>query len=177
MGFLDLFRAKDPTDQWPVHTPVPLVFDLARISLNGVRFGQPYEALITFGRPEKPQPVKTGDFCYFSSGFVVQVSGGKIAGMSFVFQDETREGFVPCRLTLQVPGQSTLPLSPETIEQTIVRLLGPPPEHDTDADETLFFYRFNSCNIELELTLAGFLKRFNAFPPSTNNQPPTIATP
>lgn len=168
MSILDFFFYKDPIAHWPKHVRTDIFFDMGKFTVNGAKLGEHYEALQVFGHPDNPKAVKVQQFCYFASGFVVEMSENKTDFVAFVFQDDFQEGFQECALTLRLPGPKPANLSSNTTRQELEQLLGPPQHEDTDAEETILSYKRHGVELELELTLEGRLKRVNIFRPDIN---------
>lgn len=134
---------------------VLLVADLDRFELNGVGFGEPVEELRFLG------PSASGAFDYPAKGLQLDVdSAGRLDGLALALRrgayldQASPERVREFSGRIRVRGRDWAP-NELNGESDFVVAWGQPYWRDTDEDETLVFFEFGRCEVQVELTLDG----------------------
>jgi hypothetical protein len=143
MSLLDLFRRKDPTDDWPECRPAALVFDIGRGELNGIPLGAPMSALRALGRPGNARPQRMFQWDFAPLGLEVRPDQhGRIVLFTCFFQaylGDTELGrypdFQPCRLSFRFADGTLRELTADTPRARIEAFLGPLTQKAEGSDE------------------------------------------
>lgn len=153
----------DPTRHWPVRKPARLEFDLEARALNGVAFGDRFDRLEAFGKPDNARPVYFHIFKYIEHGIAVEIEDELVDYFSFVFADEIDDEFRSPTVRFRLDPSKTVELSRKTTKSDIVAVFGTPLTDDIDEYEILLVYETCGLKLEFELNLSENLKRLNIF--------------
>lgn len=136
MGLLDLFRAPDPTADWPPAQPRPLTLDFVNGDLEGLRMGMPWTELVRFGRPANRQPAPEMHLVYPGLGVYFQVHDGRVVDAVFELRDTdifgstaecARHGaFTPPCLRIVQPDGGVMEPTAATTPEEVRRRFGEP---------------------------------------------------
>ena len=129
------FFRRDPAAKWPVVAPVPLCFDTATGTLNGVALGAPATALVQFGRPDNRGATHAGEYEYRALGLTVQAYKGYVDTFVFRFHDPNWLDFGACALEILVARGRALPLTGATYQADLERALGRPKSLSAEGGE------------------------------------------
>jgi hypothetical protein len=172
MSLLDwlLWRRPDPTVDWPDFCPRTLEFDLPRQRFGPLRFGDELEAARPLGRPDlfRWQSAAYCELIYARGGFELTLEAGRFTYLAFYLGPDRclprhpQLRFAEPRLVGWRPEKVCL--SGSTDAAQLRDQLGPPEAEDVDEDETILSYTRAGVAMELELSPAGRLKRWNLFP-------------
>jgi hypothetical protein len=164
-----LFR-RDPSVQWPVVEPVPLRFDPAARTLNGLPLGAPTAALIQFGRPDDPREARNGIYEYRALGLTIGAEGGQVEWFAFSFGDPARADHSPCTLYVPLPEGGALELTTATRLRDVELALGRPERRTDDNGERIVEFQVAASWLEFAVTLDGRLLALDVdlLPPRAN---------
>ncbi len=154
----------DPTRHWPVRKAARLEFDLEARALNGIAFGDRFDRLEAFGKPDNSRPVYFNLFKYIEHGITVEIDAERVDYFSFIFADEMDDEFRSPTVRFRLTPSKTVELSRKTTKSDILGYFGKPQADDTDEYEILLVYETGGLKLEFELTLSEGLKRLNVFP-------------
>lgn len=162
-----LFRRGNPTNDWQRSAHLSLSASLDVPEFKGLPLGASFDRVSDLGRDDA---VEFGSHCYYDLGVAIERSNeNSISGFTIVLLDEEGDKFQPYRGELLWQGEPLdyLQLTQENLAET----LGEWYWIDTDEDESIIFYEFPSHEIQIELTLSGYIKRFLVY------QEPMLADP
>jgi len=154
----------DPAEHWPVRKPARLEFDLETCALNGIAFGDRFERLELFGKPDNARPVYYQLFKYIGHGMVVEIENGLIDYISFIFADEIDDEFRSPTVRFRSDAAKAAEMSKATMKSDVIDFFGEPEMIDADEFEILLVYEIGALKLEFELNLSEGLKRLNVFP-------------
>lgn len=143
MSLFDLFRRKDPTEDWPDCQPAALVFDVGRGELNGIPLGATMSALRALGRPGNRRPDRIFQWHFAPLGLEVKPDKhGRIVLFTCFFQayfGDTELGtypdFQPCRLSFRFADGTLWEVTADTPRARIEAFLGPLTQKPEGSDE------------------------------------------
>jgi len=153
----------DPTQDWPIGTLNDLLFDLGNQCLNDIHFGDSFESLKRFGKPDNKKPFYYNVFQYFNKGLIIEIDALGIDYFGFLFENGGEPGFHPASVNMVFPPSRRLELSDACHIRSITDFLGHPEQIDKDEEEIILFYELNGMKIEFEMNLHEMLKRVNVY--------------
>lgn len=154
----------DPTEHWPAQKPARLEFDLEARALNGVVFGDRFDRLEVFGKPDNARPVYFNIFKYIEHGITVEIDDECVDSFSFIFADEMDDEFKSPTVRFRITPSKTAELGRKTTKSDILTVFGTPMTDEADEYEILLVYETGGLKLEFELNLSEGLKRLNVFP-------------
>ncbi len=149
-----LFRRGNPTNRWQRIADLSLAADLSFPALNGITLGSPLERISFLGRNDDTQ---FGTLCYYDLGLGVdRAPDGTFSGFTVVLADELND-FRPFRgkLLWHEGRIRTTDLRLDRLQN----VFGEWYWLDADEDELTAFFEFPHYEMQLEMTLAGVVKR------------------
>lgn len=146
---LNLF-AKDPTAGCVERKQSGLSVSVAAKSLNNIAFGDDYQKLSDFGRPDNTRPYKKGRVEYHSLGLIAEFESDKVDYFAFVINDESEKKFEPSRVTVVTQSGSTVELTKQTSVADIKRMFGEPQEVEKYDGKQILAYKQNGLRLEFE---------------------------
>lgn len=156
--FESFFGPKNPTKKWQRADDLRLEFDLEQGSLNGVRLGDPLEAVSFLGPIEDRKGLPLAEYGYYSLGLRVCCHNDEniIDTFEIVQDDDFAPQYLSYSGRFHFRGKN-LPLA-QLNEQQFVREFGLPFWRDEDAKEIILFYEFSWLEWQVELRLDGSFK-------------------
>lgn len=154
--FESFFGPKNPTSKWQRVTDLQLDFDLEQGSLNGVRLGDPLEAVSFLGPIEDKRGLTLEEYGYCSLGLRVCCHENAIEAFEIVQDDDFLSEYLSFTGRFHYQG-ANLSLS-QLNEQEFVRNFGLPFWRDEDKSEIILFYEFPWLEWQVELRLDGSFK-------------------
>lgn len=154
----------DPTRHWPARKAARLEFDLEARALNGIAFGDRFDRLEVFGKPDNARPVYFNIFKYIEHGITVEIDDELVDYFSFIFADEMDDEFRSPTIRFRLTPSKTVELSRKTTKSDVLTVFGTPLIDETDEYEILLVYETADLKLEFELTPSEALKRLNVFP-------------
>jgi hypothetical protein len=130
--------SKKPPARWARRDEMPLVFNLASESLNGVAIEDPFEKLSVFGRPSNPNPFAVEMFDFRDLGLEIGGVGGRIS--YFAISIRNYQG-TRGEATLVTERGTPLTLSELTRPADVEAVLGKPFEKEIREEEVSYRYR------------------------------------
>lgn len=150
-----IFRRGNPTNSWRRSDNLALVAALDEPSLNGVRPGARLDSLSWLGRNNSVQ-VET--FCYHDLGVGIEFAeDGTLHGYSIILADEHGE-YQPYRGAVTWNG-SEINLHQLTVDK-LASIIGEWYWMDTDENESIVFYEYQTHELQIELSTSGSVRRF-----------------
>lgn len=150
-----IFRDRDPTRAWHAD-PGQLIVDVRRCTLCSVPLGGAFEGLSALGRSEDARQAARGLLDFSSRGLHCTLEGGRLSDFTLEFIASGRTQPFPG--IVQNDG-ATLPISHQTTEDQLVRLLGEPFCRAAD-EETIVFYEYSVG--EVQFTFSRYLATLEA---------------
>lgn len=160
MGLWDkLFGTPDPSSNWKAEPDFPIVLDMTRHALCGVRLGDPVEWLSKLGPPEEKKAIKEGCYRYPSKGIDIGAEGGNVTDYTIAWiPDFCRPDFTSFSGSALFRDRS-LPLTSSTSEEDFVKTFGQPYWRAEDDIEIILFYEFkNNIEWQVEFSREHLLK-------------------
>lgn len=164
MGLFDVFRGRDPSEDWRREPDLRLEFDLSAASLCGIRLGDPADRLSKLGAPDNRHAHRDGFYEYVRDGFSVDAEEGVVTCFALCWNPPDRPRYAEFAGRVLFRGRPA-DVGPRMSEADFVGLVGEPWWRDEDDDEMLLWHEFPPVEWQAEFSLSGLLRALTVLTP------------
>jgi hypothetical protein len=163
MGWLGLFREKDPSETWEEPRQFFPELDLRDNSLCSIPLGADPRRMREFGKPGTKRPFTSEKFVYAQSGVVVEIEHDRIDYFAIALSDDLIDHLKATKAKLTREDGLSMELDDCTTVFELRRFLKSEPITDADDDEIVDTFVSKGRVLEVEAHLDGRVKRINLF--------------
>lgn len=159
MSFFSFF-SPNPFKEWPRYEQLsPLKVNLCDLSLNGIKIGDHWSALVKIGKPDN-NALKTNEFKYQHFGLNVSINkNGIIDLFDIAVSGEQYDNLEPNEVDLICENGIRIHLNNHTMISDLIPHIGNEIDKEIDEDEINLVYEGASTIIQIDCSLDSIIYR------------------